>query len=320
MRIRILALLAAMALLSLSAGCEKGNGSSTASRGPQDFPVTVNGIAIKAAPQKVVVLAPSLMEIVYDLGYTAAGRSEECDAPAAVTALPSAGRMLLPDIDAIRSVGADLVLTQTALSEQAKALLDKADIPVLVVPAAGTFEEVAAEYEAVGRALGGAETGLAAAKAVVKDSLIAGLDAITAKVADREPPAVLYVASGDGSVATGDTVIDRLLTTAGAANAAHDGTAWKLPDGAGAKAQAIFCPAALMTAVKGMAAFKDSPAVKTGKIYGIDAAMVERHGLRMVEAAQAISQRLFPDAYATAAPTTTVPSGTGTTAADKPSI
>lgn len=311
---RILTALLAAALLTGLAGCEKAKSGSEAASGPKEYPVTVNGVTLAAAPQKAVVLAPSLMEIVYDLGYTAAGRAAECDYPAAAAALPAAGQMLLPDIDAIRRLEADLVLTQTALSAQAQELLDQAGIPVLVVPAAAAYEDVAAEYEAVGRVFGGAVTGLAAAQKLVRDKLTGALDALAAQTAGGETPAALYVASGDGSVATGDTVIDRLLTAAGAVNAAGDGTDWKLPDGAGAGVQAIFCPAALVATVKGMAAFKDSPAVKNGRVYGLDAVTVERHGLRMVEAAQAMARQLFPGAFPTTAPATSAAS-TGTAAA-----
>lgn len=70
---------------------------------PADFPVEVNGLTIETVPQKVVVLSPSLAEVVSDMELAAAlcGRAEECDYPEAVASLPAVGGMLMPDVEAI---------------------------------------------------------------------------------------------------------------------------------------------------------------------------------------------------------------------------
>ena len=66
---------------------------------PLNYPVAVGGVQLEAPPLRVVVMSPSLAEIAADLGYTdrLCGRTEECDYPPTVAALPSVGKTLMPD-------------------------------------------------------------------------------------------------------------------------------------------------------------------------------------------------------------------------------
>lgn len=316
-RAGLLALLTAAALLA--SGCEK---TSTASKGSRpdggssataDYPVTVGGVEFSARPQKVAALSPALAELAAELGYGSqlCGRGEECDYPETVKALPCVGSMLMPDIDQIAALDADLVLMQTAPSDRVKSLLDKKGIQVLVIPAASSLDAVAAVYDELGRALGGAHTGAAQAKAAW-EAVSGRLSALEQTLAGVEKKTGLYVANADGSVATGDTVMHAVLTAAGLDNAAAQGAGWKLPDGAAAKAAVLLCPASMTGSVGAMAAFKASPAAKNKQIIGVDAIALERQTARMADAAQAIAEKLYPSAFAQTTGDTTA--GTDTTA------
>ena len=304
--------LAALTLILLSlaflGGCEKrGHGSASSepvsSDAPPslppvtaaDYPVTVNGVTFQSAPRRVVVLSPSLAEIAADLSYGAllVGRSAECDHPAYVAELPEVGRALLPDSTVIAELRPDLLLMQQEPSVDFRGWAEENRIPLLVIPPAAGFEGLKSLYDAVGQALGGKESGAAAAASLFMQ-VEQGLRAVEAAVGERKTPG-LYAADRGGSVATGDTVLHRILTSAGVENTAAEGTGWVPPDGAAASAQVLFCPAGWEEIVKASAVFKGSPAVKNGKVYGVDITLTERQGLRLVEAARWIAKQLYPD-------------------------
>ena len=298
-------ILLAVALLG---GCEKrvrGSASSApvSSEAPPSvppvtaaaYPVTVNGVIFQTAPRRVVVLAPSLAEIAADLSYGAllVGRSAECDYPAYVAELPEGGKTLLPDSTVIAGLLPDLLLMQQEPSADFRGWAEENRIPLLVVPPADSFEGLKDLYDAVGQSLGGKESGAAAAAALFM-RVEQGLQAVEAAVGETKTPG-LYAADRGGSVATGDTVLQRILISAGVENTASEGTGWIPPDGAAASAQVLFCPAGREESIKASAVFKSSPAVKNGKVFGVDIALSERQGLRLIEAARWMANQLYPE-------------------------
>lgn len=295
------------ALVILAAGCrpeEKGPESAV------DWPATAGGLTLSEAPQKVAVLSPSLAEIAADMGYAdrLCGRAEECDQPAAVAALPSAGSMLLPDLDEVRSWVPDLVLTQSAPSEATRALLEQYRIPVAVVPSATTFDELREVYREVGVLFEGVVAGERRGDAQF-EKLTAALAEVTGRVASegaKKKTAAVYIADEYGHAATGDTVVDRILTAAGAVNIAAGGTDWTVDFSLLAQTpEVIFCPSALVDTVKASEALAASPAVQEGRVYGVDASAMERQGLRIAEAAESIARLLYPVAFEEKTTTTT---------------
>lgn len=96
----------------------------------------------------------------------------------------------------------------------------------------------------------------------------------------------LYAADGSGSAATGDTLIGVLLEKAGAVNAAAEDTGWTISADMAVQAEVIFCPEELVDTVKSAEIYASSPAVQNGRVYGVDAAVFERQGKRMAQAAQ----------------------------------
>lgn len=300
LRFPVAALGTVFLLLTLFSGCHtvKPAASSTAT----GYPVTVSGVKLSKAPANAVVLSPSLAEILTDMGYGSAvcGRSEECDAPAAIKALPSVGSMLRPDADKLTALKPDCVLTQSALPDTLEAKLKKAGIPVIVVPAAGSFDELAAMYKTVGQVFSGSSAGEEKGEAAMK-KLNAALGAVTKRVSAlsaKQPVTALYITDAFGHAATGDTVMGRLIQAAGGVNAAQSGTGWTVLAEQLKSATVIFCPKELVDTVKAMAALKDTPAVAQGRIYGIDSAAMERQSLTMADAAEAMARTLYPAAWA----------------------
>ena len=303
---------AAVALLGVTmlAGCRENKDASQTGEAqqpaisadsPADFPVEVNGLTIETVPQKVVVLSPSLAEVVSDMGLSAAlcGRAEECDYPEAVAALPAVGGMLVPDVEAVAGLQPDFVLMQSQPTEELARQFEEKGIKVLVIPAATGWEDLGTMYEAVGKAFAGAETGPTTAESFVKTMLEEPMAQVMQALGTQAGTLrALYAADGSGSAATGDTLIGALLEKAGAVNAAQADTGWKISAETAAAAEVIFCPEEMVDTVKNAEIYVASPAVQNGRVYGVDAAALERQGQRMVQAVQSMAGLLYPEAFA----------------------
>lgn len=267
---------------------------------PEDFPVEVNGQTIETVPQKVVVLSPSLAEVISDMELAAAlcGRAEECDYPESVAALPVVGGMLMPDVEAIAELQPDFVLMQSEPAEELARLFEERGIKVLVIPAASDWETLMGMYEAVGKAFAGAATGPEKADSFFASALEAPMEQIAQTLGENAGTLkALYAADGRGSAATGDTLIGALLEKAGAVNAAAADTGWTISAETAAAAEVIFCPEELVDTVKSAELYAASPAVQNGRVYGVETAVIERQGKRMAQAVQFMAGQLYPEAF-----------------------
>ncbi|MDD2417855.1 MAG: ABC transporter substrate-binding protein [Oscillospiraceae bacterium] len=303
MKYRINAVIVLFALIAaLLTGCNLNKNS------PQDsvvsdknYPVTLNGITLNSAPSKVVVLSPSLAEIIVDMGFVSslAGRAEECDQPASVAALPVVGSVLIPNIDAIYKLKPDLILVQKEPSQIIQNMFSDKKIPFVVIPAAKNYAELLAVYQTVGKVFVGSELGLTRGKEQMT-AINAGLEGISDKVSavpSENPINVIYVTDSLGHAATGDTVLHRLITTTSAINLAGDSKDWSAPAASLSGVEVIFCPQQLVDKVKGMPGFSGSPAVKNKRVYGLDASAMERQSQRMIDAVQEMAEVLYPDLF-----------------------
>jgi iron complex transport system substrate-binding protein len=128
---------------------------------PEPYPITIGDITVSESPGSVAVLAPAILEIVYELGYGGriSGRGSYCDYPSDASSLPDMGSSANPDIDGIIALQPEFLLTSTPLAAKDLFALSQADIQVLVIPAAtdlATFRDI---YKAVGLLFEGAFTG-----------------------------------------------------------------------------------------------------------------------------------------------------------------
>lgn len=125
------------------------------------YPVTLNNVEITEAPKKVVSLSPALTEIMHELGYGGklVGRSEYCDYPKAVSALPSLGSGAKPDIDKIIKLKPSLVISATAIANKDIVNMEKNGIKTLVISAPTSIDGLKSVYEILGLAFEGLFTG-----------------------------------------------------------------------------------------------------------------------------------------------------------------
>ena len=125
-----------------------------------EYPVTVAGVTIEKEPQNIVVLSDCMADIISYMGYDAkmVGRSIEADQEF-LSVVPLVGTASDPNVDTIISSGTNLVIADATLSDSAKQSLSQAEIPVLSLSRANSFEELKTLYVNLGTALGGNVTG-----------------------------------------------------------------------------------------------------------------------------------------------------------------
>ncbi|MDD2362284.1 MAG: ABC transporter substrate-binding protein [Oscillospiraceae bacterium] len=316
MKYRINVVIVIFALIAaLITGCNLNKNSSDRSDvSDKNYPVTVNGITLNSAPSKVVILSPSLAEIIVDMGFVSSltGRAEECDNPASVVALPAVGSVLIPNIDAIYNLKPDLVIVQKEPSQVIQNMFSDKNISFVVIPAAKNYDELSTVYQTVGKIFLGSELGVTKGKAQMT-AINSGLQEISRSVSaisSEKPVSVIYVTDSFGHVATGDTVIHSLITATGAVNLAGESRDWSAPAASLSGVDVIFCPEQLVNEVKGMTGFSGSPAVKNKRIYGLDASSIERQSHRMIDAVREMSEALYPDLFKKIITTTSITSAT----------
>ncbi len=314
------ALLAVLLLLSLLSGCSGGDEPEVSSGGltaaQNDYPVTIGDLTLSAAPEKVVVLSPSIADIILAAGMEIelAGRSEECT-QADLSVLPVMGSSTGVDVEAIKALGAGLVLCDAALSEEDSAALSEAGIPVLVLAPAATREEFERLYSDVGSALSGGKTGFEQAVKTAR-GIFSTLDQIEMVIPARDVPVTACYLFSVGTAATGDTLAGKLFDYAGAINTAYDS-----PDGVFSTEQLIlsdpqyiFCAPGVkeeLLANEDIAA-AGLTAVAEDRIYEMDPALMTRQGRSVTEAVVFMAGVMYPELAGESEPSEEDPSSQGT--------
>ncbi|MBQ4128734.1 MAG: ABC transporter substrate-binding protein [Ruminococcus sp.] len=127
-----------------------------------EYPVTIGDVTIEEEPLNIVVLSDCLADVISYMGYDVkmVGRSIECDQEF-LSIVPSVGSAQSPDVKAIIASEADLVITEASVSKNTKNALDQAQIPVITLKRADSFENLKTLYAQLGAALGGNVSGRA---------------------------------------------------------------------------------------------------------------------------------------------------------------
>ncbi|MGC0416718.1 ABC transporter substrate-binding protein [Embleya sp. AB8] len=140
-------------------GTPATTGGSAAGTGPdaKSFPATVDSdgtkVTIPAAPKKIVSLAPSATEMLFAIG--AGGQvtavDDQSNFPASAPKTKLSG--FKPNVEAITNYTPDLVIA-SADTDGLVAALNKLKIPVVLTPAAKTFDDSYAQLNTLGTATG----------------------------------------------------------------------------------------------------------------------------------------------------------------------
>ena len=205
--------------VALLAGCKPEKGSN-------DFPVTFGDVTIEQEPKAIVVLSDKLADVITYIGYDVkmVGKSEECTQEF-LQIVPAVGKAAAPDTAAITAAGADLVIADNTIPEEAKQSLTAAGIKVVTMNPATNTEQLGEMYENLGMILGGKETGREKGEksfATLFDTLET-LNTVTEKVVKTS--AYLYLdESGQLCTFVKDSLEQKFFSYNGAANVLADQT------------------------------------------------------------------------------------------------
>lgn len=287
------ALLGILLVLSICVGCgPKGDISSGVAE--QDFPVTVNEVTIQDEPKGVVVLSPNLAEVIMALGY----EMQLCGKGAACTqedlsVLPD---MTLDDPQSILGVGADLVLTEDAPSEEQKQGLNDAGIDVVTIAPATSREDFTRLYREVGSCMMGGVKGYERGEKIA-EGIFSTIDDISRQIPQTDTPvSVCYLYDVEGGVVTGDTLEGKLIECAGLINAASDGAGnhMDVETLLMVQPQYIFCPTGLKDTLAQTDQYKDLTAVQEGRVYEMAPSLMEWQGNGVISAVSFMAGTVYP--------------------------
>lgn len=253
------------------------------------------GTAPSGTPRRVVTLAPSLTEIVLDLGKgdLLVGVSRYDDA-AEVRHLRRVGGFLDPVPEAILALRPDLVLAQPSPGNQgAVERLASLGIPVLVLPL-HTVEEILASVRAVGAALGDEAGGRALAARIE-----AGISEVRERTASLPRKRTLIVYGWKPLVVAGPaSFAHELLLAAGGENVAAEasGAYPTFP----AEAVLAAKPEAIVDASGGHGDGLPAPGI--GPVHTLRSQGLFHPGPRLLEGLRELAALLHPERFAAKEP------------------
>jgi len=184
-------------------------------------------IVLTGTPQRIISLAPSITEILFEIGAggQVVGRTDYCDYPEEAKALPSIGGFSAEamSIETIISLEPDLVIGGSIYQAEVIKALTDAGIPAFVSQPAN-LAEIKDSLGLIGQITGHADEAKASA-----DAMQSRIDAVTAAVsavpADQRPTVFYEVWHEPLMSANGKTVVGELIELAGGVNLFAD-----LPD------------------------------------------------------------------------------------------
>ncbi len=289
-------ILAAALSCALIAGC---SGSSNISNGvaAKDYPITIQEVTISKKPEGVVVLSDNLADVILTMGYeiTLKGKSASCTQED-LSILPD---MTIDSVDAMKSAGVTLVLTDSEPTEAQRTALENAGIQALVIAPATSREDLTRLYTQVGSAMNGGKTGYTAAQRAAESSLLS-VDEVARLVPEQTtPPTACYLyeltSAEQAKAVTGDMLASKLMEYAGLTNNFSDSTGGTVdiqsltygnPD-------YIFCAPGLKDSIT--ATYPDLNAVKNNRIYELDASYMNRQGHTLFETVGKLASTVYPE-------------------------
>ena len=311
--VRALTLAVLLSLAALGSGCARraappppspGVAANPSSPAPA-FPVTLvdsfkRRVTITKAPERIVSLAPGNTEILFALGLgdQVVGVTDHDDYPPEVKTKQGVGGFSDPSSEKILALKPDLVVV---VSEHQKVveLLDSLAIPSLALDPKN-LEQVYGTITLLGQA-----TGRQAKAQEVIAQMKAKLQEITSVVAKATTkPRVCYEVWADPFMTAGPgTFIGDLITLAGGTNIAADATKsypqYSLEALVDRNPEIVIYATAHATAekIKARKGWSNIPAVKNGRIYGIDQNLVSRPGPRLVQGLEEFARVIHPELF-----------------------
>jgi len=302
------ALVLTATIAGLFGGCKKEQAAAPQNEGKGPFPVTIRDfygteITIDEEPQRIVALAPSIVEVLYELGLgdKIVGVTDYCDYPLEAADKEKIGGFNGVNLEKVVELKPDLVLAGTASKEVFEKLTSLNIHTIVAEPR--TLSEITESFMIMGRAVGAEDK----AKALV-ERFNGRIDEIKDKVKDAPKVKVYYAMSfGEGGnwTAGKGTFISDLIDIAGGENIADDVNGWKeysIEQIIEKDPEVIFLSnmvaAGNKDALDNEKGYKETAAVKNDRVLVLDDInLVERPGPRITEGLELIAKELHPEIF-----------------------
>jgi iron complex transport system substrate-binding protein len=255
-------------------------------------------VTIDKVPTRIVSASPAVTEILFALGKEKLliGRTNYCVYPLQVSAIPSIGEIIDPNLETIASLNPDLVIASTHFKKEMADKIQQMNVPIVVLVSQESFEGSYNMIRQVADIVDAKDKG---------DSIIRSMQKTVSEIEAgaktvKEKPSVYYVIgfgkTGDFT-AGGNTFISNMISMAGGVNIAQDVIGWsyslekliqKDPDiiliHNGQKEMFVNTPA-----------YKNLKAVKRNKVYEVDNNLFELTGPRLSEGLKTLFTLLHPE-------------------------
>lgn len=248
------------------------------------LPVKEDIYTVTKTHKKVASLAPSVTEIMFDLGAGSmlVTRTDYCNYPAAAAKITSVGTMFEPSIEKVITQKPTVVIAETHFKEDVLNQLKKAGMEIIAFNTPNSMEETYASIKTIativdknyeGRALISTMKGKIAQVSLKTKNL-------------NKPSAYIVVGTGEGGEYTHgkDSFMNEILNICGYTNAGADADGFKytLEKLIKKNPTYLLTPGWATETVKTGAAYKGLSAVKDGKVVQINDDIFSRASNRVV--------------------------------------
>jgi len=309
----LLLILVLTASTVLAAGCAKTADTAGAAPLSTTFPMTVSDdlgrtVTIEKTPQRIVSLAPSNTEILFDLGLgdKVVGDTLYCDYPEAAKSVSKVGGLTDVDLEKVVSLAPDLILAEDIQKAEVIPALERLGFKVYaLVP--HNLDEIMDSVTTIGRLTGVSQK----AKSIVDDmqKRIKTITDKTQNLSDAQKPRVLYVLWQDPMMSSGtDTPIYEMITRAGGYSIVQGQTGFptlSLESVIDADPEVVICNVdyAFEGGDAPLVFMQSEPRLKTiaarvsGKVYGINASLTNRPVPRIIQGFEWMAAMIHPELF-----------------------
>jgi len=304
MKRRIIILIALCLLVSVLPSC-------VAERHPPTYPTTIvddlgRNVTIPEKPARIISLYPSFTETLFALGLgeKVVGVTKFCDYPPEALHKEKVGGVTTVDLEKVVALNPDLVLVDARLQREVVQGLEKFGLTVVALYPEN-FEEILENIRLIGEITGQEQE----ARRLTADmeKRVKFITDRTKELAYSERPKVFYLTWYDPLKTVGPgTFINDLIQLAGGKNIAADAKqkvpAYSLETVIARNPQVIILAGGTMTSItvdelKALKRWQVIDAVKHGRVYSIDAALVAGPRPRIVDGLEILAKYLHPELF-----------------------
>lgn len=270
---------------------------------PVVFPVVITDAAgrqvrLTAPPRRIVSLAPSATELLFDLGAgdRIVGDTTACDWPPRAALLPHIGGAFDMSLESIAAKNPDLIIADKTINQKIIYTLQAAGLPVLVIEPKD-LESSFISIRMLGRSTG--ETGAAADLINNSRKRFEAIEKIVAIATSRRRVLVMYDVSPTIYTSGPGTLVDDMIRIAGGQNLAKSNDPLDSESVIQSQPDVIICSPSLDERIKNMPGWAASiPAVtNTAFFHTGNSATLIRPGIRLAAGAEELARFLHPELF-----------------------